>query len=122
MPDIEDARRQLDEWRDRMVAHAENLQAANTELAAVEATYTDPNGVVTVIVDSSGNLKDLTLSTRVQRQAPDVTARQIKEALTAAKALAAQKTQEVASRHFGADSPTTRALVENAGSGRSEED
>ncbi|MBO3733081.1 YbaB/EbfC family nucleoid-associated protein [Glycomyces niveus] len=121
MPDIEDARRQLDEWRDRMVAHAENLQAANTELAAVEATYTDPNGVVTVIVDSSGNLKDLTLSTRVQRQAPDVTARQIKEALTAAKALAAQKTQEVASRHFGADSPTTRALVENAGSGRSEE-
>jgi DNA-binding protein YbaB len=122
MPDIEDARRQLDEWRDRMVAHAENLQAANTELAAVEATYTDPNGVVTVIVDSSGNLKDLTLSTRVQRQAPDVTARQIKEALTAAKALAAQKTQEVASRHFGADSPTTRALVANAGSGRSEED
>jgi DNA-binding protein YbaB len=121
MPDIEDARRQLDEWRDRMVAHAENLQAANTELAAVEATYTDPNGVVTVIVDSSGNLKDLTLSTRVQRQAPDVTARQIKEALTAAKALAAQKTQEVASRHFGADSPTTRALVANAGSGRSEE-
>jgi DNA-binding protein YbaB len=110
--DIEGARRRLDEWKARMEAHAADLEAANGELAAVSATYTDPNGVVTVIVDSSGNLKELTLSTRVQRQAPEVTARQITEALTAAKAQVAQLTQEVATRHFGENSPTTKALVD----------
>jgi DNA-binding protein YbaB len=123
MPDIEDSRRRLDEWKARMEAHAANLEAANTELAAVSATYKDPNGIVTITVDSSGNLTDLTLSTRVQRQAPEDTARQIKEALAAAKQQVTQLTNEVATRHFGADSPTTKALVDNAKSNLgSEED
>lgn len=112
--DIEDARRRLDEWKARMEAHAANLQEANTELAAVSATYKDPNGVVTVTVDSSGNLTDLTLSNRVQRQAPEDTARQIKDALAAAKQQVTQLTTEVATRHFGADSPTTKALVDHS--------
>jgi DNA-binding protein YbaB len=112
--DIEGARQRLDDWKARMEAHAANLEAANTELAAVSATYKDPNGIVTVTVDSSGNLVDLTLSNRVQRQAPEDTARQIKDALTAAKQQVAQLTTEVATRHFGADSPTTRALVDHS--------
>jgi DNA-binding protein YbaB len=111
---IEGARQRLDDWKARMEAHAANLEAANTELAAVTATYTDPNGVVTVKVDSSGNLVDLALSNRVQRQAPEDTARQIKDALTAAKQQVTQLTTEVATRHFGADSPTTRALVDHS--------
>jgi DNA-binding protein YbaB len=112
--EIEDARRRLDEWKARMESHAADLQAANTELAAVQATYKDPNGIVTVTVDSSGNLVDLTLSNRVQRQAPEDTARQIKEALTAAKQQVTELTTQVATRHFGADSPTTKALVDHS--------
>jgi DNA-binding protein YbaB len=119
---IEDARRRLDEWKSRMEAHAASLETANNELAAVNASYTDPNGVVTVTVDSSGNVKDLVLSSRVQRQAPEATARQIVEALTAAKVQVAQLTQEVATRHFGAESPTTKALVDHSRSGLPEED
>lgn len=112
--EIEDARRRLDEWKARMESHAADLQAANTELAAVQATYKDPNGIVTVTVDSSGNLVDLTLSNRVQRQASEDTARQIKEALTAAKQQVTELTTQVATRHFGADSPTTKALVDHS--------
>lgn len=112
--DIDGARRRLDDWKARMEAHAANLETANNELAAVTATYADPNGIVTVTVDSSGNLKDLVLSTRVQRQAPEETARQITEALTAAKTQVAELTQEVATRHFGAGSPTTKALVDHS--------
>lgn len=119
--DIDGAQRRLDDWKAKMEAHAANLEATNAELAAVSATYTDPNGVVTATVDASGNLKELVLSARVQRQAPEETARQITEALAAAKVQAAQLTQEVATRHFGADSPTTKALVHNSRSGLPEE-
>jgi len=111
------ARQRLDEWKARMESHAADLAAANEELASVKATYQDPNGVVTITVDSSGNLTDLVLSTRVQRQAPEETARQIKDALAAAKRQAAQLTSEVAARRFGADSPTTKALTDYARSG-----
>jgi DNA-binding protein YbaB len=112
--DMDEAQRRLDEWKARMESHAAQLQAANEELAAVTTTYTDPNGVVTVTVDSGGNLTELVLSNRVQRQAPEVTARQITEALAAAKQQVAQMTTEVATRHFGADSPTTKALADHA--------
>lgn len=119
---IGEAQERLNQWKAKMEDHAANMAAANEELTAITATCMHPNGTATVTVDSGGHMISLELSSEVRRQNPQATARHILETLTEAKQEAARLTTEIASRHFGADSPTTKVLADNAKSGlRNEE-
>ena len=72
---------------------------------------TDSNELVSVAVDSTGNLIGIQLSARIQRTNPDVVSRTIMETIAEAKRRIIEQTQEVIAATVGADSETGKAVA-----------
>jgi DNA-binding protein YbaB len=90
---------------------AAQTQAMADQMKQLTVTVTDPNELVAVAVDSSGNLTGLQLSARIQRTSPDVVARTIMETIAEAKRRIIEQTQEVIAATVGADSETGKAVA-----------
>lgn len=110
---MEAARARLEERRARFEQMAAQTQAMADQMKSLSATASDPNGLVTVKVDSTGNLTDIELSARTQRVTPDVVSRAIMDTLAEAKRRITDQSGEVIAATVGSDSETGKAVAAN---------
>lgn len=111
--DAEAARARLEERRARFEQMAAQTQAMADQMQSLSATATDPNGLVTVHVDSTGNLTGIELTARTQRVRPEVVSRTIMDTLAEAKRRIVEQTGDVIAGTVGADSATGKAVAAN---------
>lgn len=111
--DMEGARARLEERRLRFEEMAAQTQAMADQMQVLRASATDPNGLVTVSVDSTGNLTGIELSARSQRVQPEAVSRAIMDTVAEAKRRIAEQTGEVIAATVGADSETGKAVAAN---------
>jgi DNA-binding protein YbaB len=109
----EDAIARLQERQAAFERTVAATQEMATRMQALTATASDPNGLATVTVDSSGVLLKADFSARIQRTAPEAVSRALMEALSGAKQRVAAQTQEVIAETVGADSDTGRAVAQD---------
>jgi DNA-binding protein YbaB len=109
----EDAIARLQERQAAFERTVAATQEMATRMQALTATASDPNGLATVTVDSSGVLLKADFSARIQRTAPEAVSRALMEALAGAKQRVAAQTQEVIAETVGADSDTGRAVAQD---------
>lgn len=98
-PDEADA--YLRDWQDRIERMAAGTRAMSDRLGELRATGRDDNGLAEVTVDATGALVDVRLTDRVQRVAPDVTARAVLAAGRAARRRAAEQSRRIVSETTG---------------------
>lgn len=110
----ESARRRLEEWRDRSLARLHQTQEVAESLQQLTGEGSDLNGNVTVKVNSSGELLDVSMGSAVQRQSAEHTARQVKDAYEAARTRLAEQVREQVQETLGADSETAQAFLRNS--------
>lgn len=113
--DPEGARERLAAWKSRIDKLAADTQAMGEQLKAVRVTASDPGGMATVTVDSTGAVVDLRLTDRIQRAAPSVVAQTIMETLGRARSQLADRSQEIVADTVGTESPAARAIAESVG-------
>jgi DNA-binding protein YbaB len=109
--DPEAARERLEERKARFEQMAAQTQAMAERMQQLSATVTDPNGIVAVRVDSTGNLTGIELSARMHRTSPEVVSRTIMETIAEARNRIVEQTQEVVAETVGADSETGKAVT-----------
>jgi DNA-binding protein YbaB len=109
----EDAIARLQERQAAFERTVAATQEMATRMQTLTATASDPNGLATVTVDSSGVLLKADFSARIQRTAPEAVSRALMEALSGAKQRVAAQTQEVIAETVGADSDTGRAVAQD---------
>ena len=113
--DIEAVRERLRGLQESAAARAEATQQLSQQLQSITATATDAAHVVTVTVDSSGNVTDLRLTERIRGRQPDWLSETIMDTIKAARANLAEQTREAVGRTIGADSATGQAIVRRFG-------
>ncbi|THV40807.1 YbaB/EbfC family nucleoid-associated protein [Glycomyces buryatensis] len=107
----EAARARLEERKARFEQMASQTQAMAEQMKALSVTVSDSNGLITVKVDSTGNLTGIELSDRTRRVTPDVVSRTIMETIAEAKRRIVEQTGEVIAATVGADSETGKAVA-----------
>ncbi len=107
----EATRAMLEERKARFEQMAAQTQAMAEQMNQLTVTVTDPNELVSVAVDSTGNLTGIQLSARIQRTNPDVVSRTIMETIAEAKRRIIEQTQAVIADTVGADSETGKAVA-----------
>jgi DNA-binding protein YbaB len=112
IPDPESARNRINAWQGRIEALAADTKSMSDQMQAVRVTVTDPDQMVEVTVDSSGNLVNLRMSEKIRKAAPGELADTIMATVRAAKAEVAERSVEIISSTLGTESPTARALTE----------
>lgn len=105
------ARDRLEERKAKFERMAEQTQQMAEQMKQLSVILTDPNGIVTVAVDSTGNLSGIELSARIQRTHPEVVSRTIMETIAEAKRRIIEQTQVVIADTVGADSETGKAVA-----------
>lgn len=121
MPELRDSQAFLDpdasreylrSWKenaDRTAARAADMAE---QMARLRVTATDRNGLAEVVIDSAGVLVDLKLTDRIQRLAPDVVAQGVLDALSRARAEAADRVHAIAVETMGPDSLSARTIAD----------
>jgi DNA-binding protein YbaB len=103
----------LDQWVAAARAKAERYQAMQAQVGHVSVTESSQDGLVTVTVDSAGNMTDL----RITDDARDKSGTQIASAvlltLRRAQARLPEKLAEVMAETIGDDQRTVNAIVGN---------
>lgn len=112
IPDPESARNRINAWQGRIDALAANTKAMSDQMQEVRVTVTDPDKMVEVTVDSTGNLVDLKMSARIHMATPGEVADTVMATIKAAKAEVAERSAEIISSTLGTESPAARALAE----------
>jgi len=105
------ARERLEERKAKFERMAEQTQQMAEQMKQLSVILTDPNGIVTVAVDSTGGLSAIELSARIQRMHPEFVSRTIMETIAEAKLRIVEQTQEVIAATVGADSETGKAVA-----------
>ncbi|WP_116201348.1 YbaB/EbfC family nucleoid-associated protein [Amycolatopsis circi] len=102
---------------DRMVAEAkakaERYQAMQTAAGQVSVTETGKDGLVTVTVDSSGNVTDLRVSDQIRELSGDRIAAAVLGVLRRAQARLPERLGEVMAATIGDDQATVDTIVGN---------
>lgn len=112
IPGPDASRDRLQAWKGRIDQLAADTQAMSDRFEGLKVTVSDPNHMVEVTVDSSGNLVDLHLSERSRRVETEFVSRTILETVQAAKAQIAERSAEIVAETLGEDSPAGRAIAE----------
>jgi DNA-binding protein YbaB len=99
---------QLHAWKGRIDKLAADTQAMSNAMQDLRVTVADDNGLAQVTVDSAGLLLDLKLSQKVQRVAPEVTARTIMETIRKARTQVANRSREIIAETLGTESEAAR--------------
>ncbi|MEU4422999.1 YbaB/EbfC family nucleoid-associated protein [Actinoplanes sp. NPDC024001] len=110
--DADDAENYLHDWKARIDRKAADTRAMSDRLADLRVTAADGNGIAEVTVDSAGVLTGVRFTDRVQRVAPEATARAVLAAHQAARRKAGEHTRQIIADTMGADSLAGRAIAE----------
>jgi DNA-binding protein YbaB len=110
--DIEAVRERLRGLQESAEQRAAATQELAEGLASLAATASDDARVVTVTVDSNGNVTELQLTERIRGRQPDWLSQTIMDTIKAARADLAEQTRDVVGRTVGADSATGQAIVQ----------
>lgn len=113
--DPDGAMDRLAAWKGRIDQLAADTRAMSDRLQELRVTVADGNGLAEVTVDSTGALVDLRLGPRVQRVAPDVTARTIMDSVREARRQLADRSREIIADTVGSGSAAGRAIAERVG-------
>jgi DNA-binding protein YbaB len=79
IPDPEESRERLAAWKGRIEQLAADTKAMSDQMQELRVTVSDPNHMVSVTVDSTGNLLDIQLTERSRRVELSQVAEQAKE-------------------------------------------
>lgn len=112
MLDPEGSRERLAAWQGRIDRLAADTKLMSDRLESLRVTVADANGLVTVTVDSTGNLLDMVFSERIKRQSPEVVSRTAMETIREAKQQVAERSGEIIEATLGSDSAAGRAIAE----------
>ncbi|WP_232013989.1 YbaB/EbfC family nucleoid-associated protein [Glycomyces terrestris] len=112
IPDPEASRQHLEAWKGRIDRLAADTQEMSTRFGELKAVGADPDGLVRVTVDSSGNMVDVQLSERTRRIDTEYTGRAILAAVAAARAQMAEASAQIISETLGSDSAAGQAIAD----------
>ena len=112
IPDPEASRDRLVAWKGRIDQLAADTQAMSEQMERLRVTVMDPDRVVEVTVDSTGNLVDVLFSERIRRVTPEEVSRALMATIRAAKAQVADRSAEIIESTLGPDSSAGRAIAE----------
>lgn len=117
--DIEAVRERLRGLQQNAEQRAAATQELSQRLQAITATANDDAHVVTVTVDSSGNVTALQLTERIRGRQPDWLSMTIMDTIKAARANLAEQTRETVEQTIGSDSATGQAILRHMEDGAS---
>lgn len=112
IPDPEESRERLQAWKGRIDQLAADTQAMSDQMQSLKVTVSDPNHMVSVTVDSTGNLLDLQLTERSRRVEIQHVSQVILETIREAKAQVAEQAKEIIESTLGGDSAVGRAIAD----------
>jgi DNA-binding protein YbaB len=92
------------------LARAEQAQGLKDQIARVRATSTSPRREVTVVVDASGRLVDVTFSADATNLSPDELSKEVLAAVARAQREAGDQAIALTADIFGEDSETVAML------------
>jgi DNA-binding protein YbaB len=107
----EAAHARLAELQERLHQSSSATMDMGEQLAALQITAQDENGVAEATINSSGALINLRLSAKVQMLHPADSSVAILAAVDAAKAQLAERTREIIADTIGADSDAGKAVL-----------
>ncbi|GAA2269212.1 hypothetical protein GCM10009853_023380 [Glycomyces scopariae] len=111
IPDPEASRRHLEGWKGRIDRLAADTQEMSSRFGELKAVGADPEGLVRVTVDSSGNMVDVQLSERTRRIDTEYTGQAILAAVAAARVQMAEASAAIISETMGTDSAAGQAIA-----------
>lgn len=92
----------------------ESYQRMTDELTAVTGTASSPDGVVTVVTDAGGTVKDIRFTEAVRTTSPAALSASVVHTIAVAQAAAARSQAEVVRRGLGDTALLDRVLDEDA--------
>ncbi|GAA5111258.1 YbaB/EbfC family nucleoid-associated protein [Haloechinothrix salitolerans] len=92
----------------------ESYQRMSAELAEVTGTATSPDGVVTVVTDAAGTVKDIQFTEATRTVSPAALSASVVHTIASARAAAARSQAEVVRRGLGDTTLLDRVLDEDA--------
>ncbi len=110
-PAANDAAAQVDQWVARAKAKAERYQAMQAAVVQVKVTESSKDGMVTVTVDSAGNLSDLRITDRVRELPGAQVAAAVLDTVRRAQAKLPERLGEVMESTIGDDVQTRDKIV-----------
>ncbi len=93
---------------------AESYQRMSAELAEVTGTASSPDGVVTVVTDASGTVKNIQFTEAIRTVSPSALSASVVHTIASAQAAAARSQAEVVRRGLGDTTLLDRVLAEDA--------
>lgn len=112
IPGPEESKERLAAWKGKIDQLAADAQAMSDRMQELRVTVSDPNYMVTVTVDSTGNLLDLQLTERSRRVELQHVSQTIMQTIRAAKAQVAEQAKEIIESTLGEDSAAGHAIAE----------
>jgi DNA-binding protein YbaB len=109
--DLNEAERLVDEWQAGIEERATRTRDLAERLRALTATARSEDDLVSVTIDSHGDISDLLLKAGVRDQPAAVTARAILATLRAARRSLAEAASAATDKTVGADSETGKAVI-----------
>jgi DNA-binding protein YbaB len=110
--ELDAAQRWVDGWQATIEAQAERAKAMAARVAGLEIGAVSDNGLVEVVVTSTGALSDLRLDEAVRRQPAADTAAQVLATMRAAQASLARRVAAAVEETVGRDSEVGRAVID----------
>lgn len=103
----------LDRWAAEAKAKAERYQAMRVQAQQVSVTESSKDGLVTVTVDSGGNVTDLRITDRVRELSGAQVAASVLAAMRKAQSRLPERLGEVMAATIGEDQHTVETIVGN---------
>ena len=103
----------IDQWTAAARAKAERYQVMQARAGKVSVTESSSDGVVTVTVDSAGNVTDLRITDRVKEMSGAQVSSAVLLTLRRAQARLPEKVAEVMAETIGDDQQTVDTIVNN---------
>jgi DNA-binding protein YbaB len=111
-PDPEASRDRLQAWKGRIEQLAADTQLMSDRMQELRVTVSDSNHMVSVTVDSTGNLLDLQLTERSRQVKTEFVSQVIMETIREAKARVAEQAAEIIETTIGTESGAGRAIAD----------
>lgn len=112
IPDPEASRDRLQAWKGRIEQLAADTQTMSDRMQELRVTVSDPNHMVSVTVDSTGNLLDLQLTERSRQVKTEFVSQVIMETIREAKVKVAEQASEIIEATIGTESGAGRAIAD----------
>jgi len=109
--DLDSADQWVDDWQSGIERQAARARALADRLAGIGGSARSDDGLVEVVVGSSGAIADLRLAEGVRAQSAQRTAREILKTIAAAQAVLAEQAAVAVAETVGVESATGQAVL-----------